>query len=129
MKIYNYNDNGEYVGEDEADESPLEIGVFLIPAKATKIEPPAQVKGKKLVFASGVWNLVDITVPNEDIPLKPSQMDLIKAELSSLDDVLPRCTEDIINALGMDTAKLPQIMQDRLARKIELRNQIKALST
>lgn len=127
MKVYNYNDNGEFVGADDADKSPLEEGVFLIPAKATTIEPPTQVEGKKLIFVSGVWNLVDIAVPSEDIPPQPSQSDLIKAELASLDNVLPRSVEDTWTALGLDTSKLPQVVQDRLARKIELRNQLKTL--
>ena len=127
MKVYNYNDNGEFIGVDEADVSPLEEDVFLIPANATTIEPPTQIEGKKLVFASGIWNLVDITILSEEIPPQPSQSDLIKAELASLDIVLSRSVEDTWTALGLDTTKLPQIVQDRLARKIELRNQLKTL--
>ena len=127
MKVYNYSDNGEFIGIGEADESPLEEGVFLIPANATTIEPPALIESKKLVFTSGKWNLVDITILSEEIPNQPSQSDLIKAELASLDIVLSRSVEDTWTALGLDISKLPQVVQDRLARKIELRNQLKTL--
>lgn len=45
-------------------------------------------------------------------------------ELESLDKFLPRCVEDMITASGIDITTLPQIMQDRLARKQELRTQL-----
>lgn len=62
--IYNYHPiSGEYIGESEADESPLEPGVFLIPAFATTIEPPPAVEGKKRVFSNETWSLVDIILP------------------------------------------------------------------
>ena len=40
MKIYHYDDDGIFIHESEARESPLEKDVFLIPAKATKDVPP-----------------------------------------------------------------------------------------
>lgn len=42
MKIHNYDNNGFYIGESTADESPLEKDNFLIPANATIKEPLAQ---------------------------------------------------------------------------------------
>jgi len=48
----------------------------------------------------------------------------ILEQLSSLDNALPRCVEDMIVSFGMDVTKLPQIMQDRLKRKQELRQQL-----
>ena len=44
-KIYNYDSTTRiYVGESEAPESPLEPGVYLIPAHATTIAPPGWIK-------------------------------------------------------------------------------------
>lgn len=40
MKVYQTNRMGFYVGETEADESPLEPGVILMPAGAVAVAPP-----------------------------------------------------------------------------------------
>lgn len=57
MKVHNYNaDTGEYISTTEADESPLEPGVFLIPANATEIAPPVEKSGKVRVFSNGEWS-------------------------------------------------------------------------
>ena len=57
--IYNYSPvTGEYIGSEEAQFSPLEPDVILMPAHATEIEPP-EVSGKKVaVFANGAWGVV-----------------------------------------------------------------------
>jgi hypothetical protein len=60
MKIYNYNpENGYFVGESLADESPLEAGVYLIPAHATEISAPKATKGKIAVWNGSDWQLQD----------------------------------------------------------------------
>jgi hypothetical protein len=56
---------------------------------------------------------------------KQSQVMSIKLELQELDTFLPRCMEDVIVASGINVVALPQIMQDRIARKTELRNQLR----
>ncbi len=53
--------------------------------------------------------------------------DDIQMQLNSLDTVLPRCIEDIIVAVGIVEATLPQIMQDRLSQKRALREQYNSL--
>lgn len=64
MKIHHYNaQNGEYLGEGQADESPLEPGVFLVPAHATKTAPPAAVAGKVRAFEGGAWVQRNIPAP------------------------------------------------------------------
>jgi hypothetical protein len=41
MKIYLFNpETGFYLGEDFADEAPLERGACVLPADATSIAPP-----------------------------------------------------------------------------------------
>lgn len=40
MIVYQYSHEGFYEGEEQADTSPLEPGVFLIPARCTDIPPP-----------------------------------------------------------------------------------------
>jgi hypothetical protein len=66
MKIYNYNpENGYFVGESFADESPLETGVYLIPAHATEIPAPKATKEKVAVFVNGNWELQDL--PKEPV--------------------------------------------------------------
>lgn len=66
MKIYHYHpDTREYLREDQADESPLEPGVWLIPAHATSVAPPPLEPGKRIVWADG-WVLEDIPVPHLD---------------------------------------------------------------
>lgn len=53
---YNYSpENGEYIGKGEADESPLEPGVYHFPAHSTEIAPPAISDHEVSVFSSGAW--------------------------------------------------------------------------
>lgn len=59
MKIYNYHPiTGEYIGESHADESPLEQGVYLIPACATEVMPPIVGEKEAAVFVDGAWLVV-----------------------------------------------------------------------
>lgn len=60
MQIFHYDQStGEYLGSALADESPLEDGVFHVPAFATETAPPAPEAGKARVFAGDEWTLVD----------------------------------------------------------------------
>lgn len=58
MKIYNYSQSGVLLGSGIADESPLEPGVFAIPAFATTEEPPTVEEGFVAVFKDGSWSSV-----------------------------------------------------------------------
>lgn len=55
---YQYDVAGLYQGETEADESPLEPGVFLLPARCTFTPPPEQVPDDRWPRWNGVaWEL------------------------------------------------------------------------
>jgi hypothetical protein len=72
--IYHYTVDGLFLGIGQADESPLEPGVWLTPAYATDIEPPAVPAGQQAIFADGAWQLQDIPEPEpepESVPGEP----------------------------------------------------------
>jgi hypothetical protein len=66
MKVYQFHPvSGDYMGESIADESPLESGVFLIPAHSTTEEPPVydketQVCKREGTQENGVWAIYSI---------------------------------------------------------------------
>lgn len=62
MIVYNYTPDGIFRDSEEAVESPLEKGVFLIPAGATDIEPPDASEGFHAVWNGEEWMLVEIPV-------------------------------------------------------------------
>jgi hypothetical protein len=98
MKIYSYApDTGIFHAEGLADESPLEPGVFLIPAYATTLKPPKATLPKIAVFKDGKWSVETLPPPPPEpepeplaptAPLTPSeklaQSGLTVAELKEL---------------------------------------------
>jgi hypothetical protein len=55
MKIYHFAENGEYLGDTDALESPREPEVFLVPRNATPIAPCEEKKGYARVFNGKSW--------------------------------------------------------------------------
>ena len=70
MLVYHYDSTtGIYTGfSSEADASPLEPGIFLIPAYATEQQPPEVPEGQIAVFLGDVWQLEDVSLPPESDP-------------------------------------------------------------
>ena len=81
MIIYHYNSEGRFTGSTEANESPLEPGIFLIPANATSIEPPTFDSGFMAVFGGEAWNIIDITLEVPPIEQTPPEQPKTQAEL------------------------------------------------
>lgn len=60
MKVHNYDSvTGEYLGSANAQESPLEPGVFLVPAYATQQAPPAARVGFAACWRENAWAMVE----------------------------------------------------------------------
>jgi hypothetical protein len=59
VKIYNYeNESKEFKNESIAQNDPLEIGKFLIPANATTIEPLSKKDGYATCFIDNEWEYI-----------------------------------------------------------------------
>jgi len=103
MQIYNYDVSGVFTCASEADESPLEPGVFLIPAYASTIAPPALTEGEKAVFENGSWvvnKIPDVASYNPTEPVQTEEDILVEqkskalAALDKSDKTILRCYEN-----------------------------------
>lgn len=74
MLVYQYNPDGYYIGVDEADESPLEPGVFLVPASSTPEPPPEPQDGKIQRWNGSEWVLEDLPEIPPPPPATPEQV-------------------------------------------------------
>lgn len=66
MTVYQYDSAGRYLGETEADESPLEPGVYLRPARTTDVAPPAPdtwPEGSRPKWNGFTWTMSGSTAP------------------------------------------------------------------
>lgn len=56
-KVYNYNEEGYFIGESQAKVSPLD-NLYLLPAKATFTPPPTTNNEEVARFVDGTWQKV-----------------------------------------------------------------------
>jgi len=72
MKIWHYDPHTRIlIGQGKADASPLEPGVFLLPAFATSEPPPTEIPGYKIIFDGAAWALNEIPPSPEPLPEPP----------------------------------------------------------
>ena len=60
MQIYHYDGAGYYLGAGVASESPMEPGTYLIPARATTVEPPETAPGFVARWVEDEWYAVPV---------------------------------------------------------------------
>lgn len=69
--VYQYDIAGMFTGETEADESPLEPGVFLIPARCVEVAPPAYSGDQWPRWNGAKWELITVSQANDNQPSSP----------------------------------------------------------
>jgi hypothetical protein len=83
MIIFHYHPvTGEYLGESAADESPLEEGVYLLPANSVSDPPPPTQEGFSVRFVDGSWQQIPVEASEE--PAETEPVDLLDLPLSRL---------------------------------------------
>lgn len=58
MNVYQTDKNGFLVGQDVADEDPMNPGSFLIPGGCVTVPPPALVANETAQLVNGAWAVV-----------------------------------------------------------------------
>lgn len=66
--VYQFDVAGRYLGETEADESPLEPGVYHLPARTTETPPPARDTWPENTWPR--WNFVEWVMTGSTDPLQ-----------------------------------------------------------
>ena len=78
--VYQLDQNGTYIGETVAHESPLEPGIYLIPGGCIETAPP-ETKENQVAVWHGVWTLVD--VPEPEKPKEPTAEELAAQKVAA----------------------------------------------
>ena len=83
--VYQYDIAGVYIGQTDADESPLEPGVFLIPARCVEVAPPEPSGDQWPRWNGAKWELVTVASANDNQPARP--VDKLREFLNANPDV------------------------------------------
>ena len=102
MKIFHYHfETGVYLAQGKADESPLEPGVWLIPAHATNARPPkAAGENERVIWANGAWAVESIPPPEPEPEPEPE----------SISEPVELTPEQRLAAAGLTVAELRTLL-------------------
>lgn len=96
--VYQYDKDGYYTGPEIAFESPLEPGVYHIPASCTEMEPPESDENCRVRWTDIGWVQEEIPEPEPDPEPEPPTLEERKAQK---EDMANRTCEATIYA-GVD---------------------------
>lgn len=121
MNIYHYDRaTGFFLGVDSALPSPLEPGVFLIPACATDVAPPAASEGKVARFNDGQWELAPIPVI-EPAPEEEQPAERINPEPPTMSELRKEAYENEADPLFFKAQRGEATMEEWEAKIEEIR--------
>jgi len=84
MKAFSFDTDGFYVGEVNRQKSPLEPGVWLLPASSTDVQPPECQENEKAMWDGSEWIIVSLPELEQPITEPPrSAQELINDEALS----------------------------------------------
>jgi hypothetical protein len=102
---------GYFVNATVADESPLESGVFLLPAGCVDIAPPTEIPANnKVLFSGQEWLFEPIPTVTPPQPAEPTYAQKRAAEYPSMTDYL----DGVVKG---DQAQIDKYIADCLAVK------------
>lgn len=73
ITVYNFDTAGFYTGSSDADESPMEPGVFLMPQNSTTEKPPKAPEGKRARWTGAAWKLATVKLDDRQVALAKLQ--------------------------------------------------------
>lgn len=105
MLVYHFDQvTGQHVGMSDADASPLEPGVYLIPAFATDKKPPVAPEGKFASFDGSKWALRDIPTPEQEPEPEPVVL-TDDQRIAALRDAVQEYIDAKARTMGYDDIK------------------------
>lgn len=83
-EVCQLDEGGYFIGATTADESPLEKGVYLMPAGAVDVEPPTVPDGKRAKYVDGVFEIEGFPEPEPPPePVPPTDEEIAVAVTSA----------------------------------------------
>lgn len=98
IQVCQLDEQGVFIAVTDADESPLEPGVFLIPRGCVVADPPSVPPGKQARWVGEAWTLEDLPSENPE-PVVPRLVSMRQARLALLGAGLLQGVEQAIEAL------------------------------
>lgn len=118
-RVVQLDKDGYFVGMTEADESPLEPGVYLMPAMTVDADPPVIPAGQVAKWGDGAW-VYEPEPPGPDPIPEPPDEDEVPKEKSNDQlrfEAYPSMYEYLDGIVKGDQAQIDKYIADCLAIK------------
>lgn len=116
--VYLFDALGLFTGSYEAQESPLEPGVFIAPTSSTDIAPPQIAQGESLRWNNGAWQVIAAPTPPVIIPPVLTPLQQIRALEQTHDDDQRKLTRISILELALDKVCLHPSMAGKTRAQV-----------